>query len=72
MLGKKQRIVILNIFSIELLQSEGQLGAFIQDPDGVVKVLFATEGTMIGTLELTDTTGSVRRFELPLKNHEVE
>jgi hypothetical protein len=50
--------------SVELLQAEGQLGAVIRNSDGVAKVLFTTEGVLTGTLELSDTTGSVRYHRL--------
>ncbi len=46
--------------SVELLQTEGQLGAVIKDSGDTVRVLFTTEGVLTGTLELSDEKGSVR------------
>lgn len=45
--------------SVELLQTEGQLGAIIKDSGDTAKVLFTTEGVLKGTLELSDEKGSV-------------
>jgi len=45
--------------SVELLQTEGQLGAIIKDSGDTASVLFTTEGVLTGTLELSDEKGSV-------------
>jgi hypothetical protein len=50
--------------SVELLQTEGQLGAAIRDSGGTAEVHFAKEGVLTGTLKLSDTSGSVRLNQL--------
>jgi len=46
--------------SVELLQTEGRLGAVIKDSGDTARVLFTTEGVLTGTLELSDEKDYVR------------
>ncbi len=45
--------------SVELLQTEGQLGVVIRNSSGGAKVHFTMEGVLTGTLELSNAAGTV-------------